>query len=132
MYVSYSVNDSKKEDAIRVIIPRDLHIGDENFEKIEIGERVKVQIKKSRFQINDPYILSVGVLLGSVAKGTPATATGPAPTSEDEEVVPAPAPEDEEEEAVEEEAVEEEVVEEDDAVFDEETAVPREGDEEAK
>jgi DNA-directed RNA polymerase subunit E'/Rpb7 len=32
MYVSYSVDDSKKEDAIRVIIPRDLHIGDENFE----------------------------------------------------------------------------------------------------
>ena len=71
MYVSYSVDDSKKEDAIRVIIPRDLHIGDENFEKIEIGERVKVQIKKSRFQINDPYILSVGVLLGSVGKATP-------------------------------------------------------------
>lgn len=71
MYVSYSVDDSKKEDAIRVIIPRDLHIGDENFEKVEIGERVKVQIKKSRFQINDPYILSVGVLLGSVGKVAP-------------------------------------------------------------
>jgi DNA-directed RNA polymerase subunit E'/Rpb7 len=87
MYVSYSVNDSKKEDAIRVIIPRDLHIGDENFEKIEIGERVKVQIKKSRFQINDPYILSVGVLLGSVAKGVPAVEPVVAPEEAAEEVV---------------------------------------------
>jgi DNA-directed RNA polymerase subunit E'/Rpb7 len=87
MYVSYSVNDSKKEDAIRVIIPRDLHIGDENFEKIEIGERVKVQIKKSRFQINDPYILSVGVLLGSVAKGVPAVEPVVAPEEAAEEGV---------------------------------------------
>jgi hypothetical protein len=67
MYVSYTVGDGK-EDAIRVIVPRDLHIGDEAFEKVEIGERVKVQIKKSRFQINDPYILSVGMFLSSGGK----------------------------------------------------------------
>lgn len=129
MYVSYSVNDSKKEDAIRVIIPRDLHIGDENFEKIEIGERVKVQIKKSRFQINDPYILSVGVLLGSVAKGTSSGAAAPAAVAEEEEEA-APAVGPEEEEAAptgsegEEEAAEEEAVDEDEAVFDEEERGP--------
>jgi hypothetical protein len=67
MYVSYTVGDGK-EDAVRVIVPRDLHIGDEAFEKVEIGERVKVQIKKSRFQINDPYILSVGMFLSSGGK----------------------------------------------------------------
>ena len=131
MYVSYSVNDSKKEDAIRVIIPRDLHIGDENFEKIEIGERVKVQIKKSRFQINDPYILSVGVLLGSVAKGTSSGAAAPAVVAEEEEeAAPAVGPEEEgaapgvgsEEE--EEAAEEDEAVDEDEAVFDEEERGP--------
>jgi DNA-directed RNA polymerase subunit E'/Rpb7 len=68
MYVSYSVNDGENE-AIRVIVPRDLHIGDEIFEAVEIGETVKVEIKKSRFQINDPYILSVGMFLSSSGKG---------------------------------------------------------------
>jgi len=61
MYVSY-------QDAIRVIIPRDLHIGDEAFEAVQIGEKVKVEVKKSRFQVNDPYILSVGVFLSSTGK----------------------------------------------------------------
>jgi len=73
MYVSYTVGDGK-EDAVRVIVPRDLHIGDEAFEKVEIGEKVKVQIKKSRFQINDPYILSVGMFLSSGGKAEPVVA----------------------------------------------------------
>lgn len=58
IYVSY-------KDAIRVIVPRDLHIGDEAFEMVEIGEKVQVEIKKSRFQVNDPYILSVGLFRSS-------------------------------------------------------------------
>jgi DNA-directed RNA polymerase subunit E'/Rpb7 len=66
IYVSY-------KDAIRVIIPRDLHIGNEAFEAVEIGERVEVEIKKSRFQVNDPYILSVGAFVSSKGKGAPKT-----------------------------------------------------------
>lgn len=73
MYVSYNVNNNENE-AVRVIVPRDLHIGDEEFEKVEIGENVKVEIKKSRFQINDPYILSVGMFVSSSGKGGPAAA----------------------------------------------------------
>ena len=62
IYVSY-------QDAIRVIIPRDLHVGDEAFELVEIGEKVEVEVKKSRFQVNDPYILSVGTFRASKGKG---------------------------------------------------------------
>jgi len=69
IYVSY-------KDAIRVIIPRDLHIGNEAFEDVEIGETVEVEIKKSRFQVNDPYILSVGSFISSKAK-KPANAVKP-------------------------------------------------------
>jgi DNA-directed RNA polymerase subunit E'/Rpb7 len=94
MYVSYTVNNGENE-AIRVIVPRDLHIGDENFEKVEIGETVKVEIKKSRFQINDPYILSVGMFVSSSGKGVRASEV--APVAEAEEV-----PEFEEEEEAEE------------------------------
>jgi DNA-directed RNA polymerase subunit E'/Rpb7 len=78
MYVSY-------QDAIRVIIPRDLHIGDEAFESVEIGETVRVEIKKSRFQVNDPYILSVGLFRGSVKKA-------PAPVEEQKPVEQLPPP----------------------------------------
>jgi len=61
MYISY-------HDAIRVIVPRDLHIGDDMFENVEIGDMVLVEIKKSRFQVNDPYILSVGIFRESKGK----------------------------------------------------------------
>ena len=46
-------------DAIRIMIPRDLHIGNEKFEAIQIGDKIRVEIKKSRFQVNDTHILSI-------------------------------------------------------------------------
>jgi len=70
MFVNY-------KDAIHVILPRDLHIGNEEFDSLQIGEVVKVEIKKSRFQVNDEYILSVGVYLGKVIT-TPAQQQAPA------------------------------------------------------
>lgn len=77
MYVSYKVQMKEKDkktkevttrmvDAIKIILPRDLHIGNEEFAKVQIGDRVNVEIKKSRFQVNDPYILSVGIFEGKV------------------------------------------------------------------
>ena len=84
MYVSY-------QDAINIILPRDLHIGNEEFEAIEIGQTVEVEIQKSRFQVNDPYILSVG-LFRSFVSGVPAAAAA----AEDELIVePAAAAEEE-------------------------------------
>lgn len=50
-------------DAIRVQIIRDLHIGNEEFEKINIGDSVEVELKKSRFQVNDTFILASGVFV---------------------------------------------------------------------
>jgi hypothetical protein len=53
-------------DAIRVMIPRDLHIGNDDFDSVEVGDRIRVQIKKSRFQVNDSHILCVGQYIGKV------------------------------------------------------------------
>jgi len=119
MYVSYTVKGGDSEaEAIRIIVPRDLHIGNEEFEKVEIGERVKIQIKKSRFQINDPYILSVGMFMSSVGKG-------PAPMVEvAEEDIPEAVTEEEEEVVTEEE--EEAVAEEEEAIAEEEEAIAEE------
>jgi len=54
-------------DALRILIPRDLHIGNKAFEELEPGQEITVEIRKSRFQIQDLFILSIGVLVdGSV------------------------------------------------------------------
>ena len=111
MYVSYSVNDGENE-AIRVIIPRDLHIGNEVFDKVEIGETVRVQIKKSRFQINDPYILSIGMFLSSSGKGVAPNVRKNVPTNIAKEAEQGLEEEGEEEEGEEEEEAEEEEAEE--------------------
>jgi DNA-directed RNA polymerase subunit E'/Rpb7 len=55
-------------DAIQIMVPRDLHLENEEYHDVGIGDKIRVEIKKSRFQVNDPYILSVGVFKGVVAK----------------------------------------------------------------
>jgi len=64
------------EDALHIMIVRDLHIGNEEFDSIAIGDRIKIEIKRSRFQVNDPHILSIGQFLGRV--GSAATTVQPA------------------------------------------------------
>ena len=98
LYVNY-------KDAIRVIIPRDANIGKEDFDLVEIGEIISVEIKKSRFQVNDEYILSVGLFVGR-KEGAAAVATTTVPEVEEEEEE---AEEEEEEEAEEEEEEDEEL-----------------------
>jgi hypothetical protein len=56
LYVQY-------KNAIRVQVPRDLHIGNEEFDIVEIGDNVLVELKRSKFQINDPYILASGIFI---------------------------------------------------------------------
>jgi hypothetical protein len=62
------------KDAIQIMIPRDLHIGNEEFDGIQIGDQVEVELKKSRFQINDMNIISVGLFIRKVASAPTAAA----------------------------------------------------------
>lgn len=64
------------EEAIRILLPRDLHLGNEQFDALTEGEIVKVRIERSRFQANDPYIMAVGRLV------TKDDTTGEAPAAE--------------------------------------------------
>jgi hypothetical protein len=50
------------EDAIRILLPRDLHIGDEAFDAIQEGDVVDVKLDRSRFQSKDVFIMAVGRL----------------------------------------------------------------------
>jgi DNA-directed RNA polymerase subunit E'/Rpb7 len=52
------------EDAIRILVPRDLHLGNDDYDSVQVGESIRIEIRKSRFQVNDPFILSVGVYRG--------------------------------------------------------------------
>jgi len=54
------------DNAVRIMIPRDLHIGNEEFDTIELNDRIRIQIKKSQFRANSSHILSIGQFLGKV------------------------------------------------------------------
>jgi hypothetical protein len=56
LYVDY-------RKAIRIQVPRDLHIGSEEYEDVEVGDTIEVELKRSKFQINDPYILASAIFI---------------------------------------------------------------------
>lgn len=56
-------------DVLRIIIPRDLHIGDLSYEEVQPQDKIRFVLKKTKFQINDPHILGTGQFLRKVDKG---------------------------------------------------------------
>jgi hypothetical protein len=76
LYVNY-------RDAIRVQVPRDLHIGSEEYEEVDVGDFVEVELKRSKFQINDPYILASAIFITKRSQGE----TGPTRNSKENEVI---------------------------------------------
>ena len=128
VYVNY-------KDAIRIILPRDLNIGNDEFDSVEIGEFIRVEVKKSRFQVNDEYILSIGLFKGR-SKGKNSNGlrgqlnhVNDKKAVEDEESVGEEEGVDEDEEGVDEEATDEKAV--DEEVVDEEATDEEVADEEA-
>jgi hypothetical protein len=63
LYVDY-------KQAIRIQVPRDLHIGMIEYENVKIGDIVDVELKRSKFAINDSYILASGIFHASVESGS--------------------------------------------------------------
>jgi hypothetical protein len=62
------------KDAIQAMVPRDLHLGNEEFDSVQIGDQVEIEIKKSRFQVKDMNIVSVGLFIRKVASAPTAEA----------------------------------------------------------
>ena len=98
LYVEY-------KKAIRVQVPRDFHIGSEEYDSVEVGDVVEVELKRSKFQINDPYILASGIFIHK-GLGTIEPMVEEAEAEEEEEAEAEEA-EEEKEEAEEEEEKEE-------------------------
>ena len=55
------------KDAIRIQIPRDLHIGNIEYDRVQVGEEVEVELKRSKFSIHDTYILASGLFIRSMS-----------------------------------------------------------------
>lgn len=59
-----AMDNDKQSDAIRILVPRDLHIGNEAFDALRAGAEIRVKLLKSRFQKGDAYISAVGLFEG--------------------------------------------------------------------
>jgi len=66
------VDDGRVREAMRILIPRDLHIGNTEFDAITVGQGIHVKLLRSRFQVNDAFIQAVGLYEGLA----PAAAAG--------------------------------------------------------
>lgn len=77
------------DNAIRVMVPRDLHIGNKDFDELDVGDRIQIEIKRSQFRANASHILSIGQYLGraegaATAAKAPVVAAAAAVLNEDE------------------------------------------------
>jgi len=52
---------------IKILIPRDLHIGNEEFESVKVDEDIEFEVVGSQFKQEDEIIVVVGKLLSRVA-----------------------------------------------------------------
>ena len=58
LYVNY-------KDAIRIQVPRDLHLGNRDYDAVEVDMNVLIELKRSKFAINDTFILASGLFITS-------------------------------------------------------------------
>jgi DNA-directed RNA polymerase subunit E'/Rpb7 len=67
VYAIFEDADVRDEVMIRILLPRDIHLGNEEFDKIEEGDKLVVSLERSKFQTNDLFIVSVGRLVRRVS-----------------------------------------------------------------
>lgn len=60
------VEDGKVLETMRILIPRDLHLGNAEFDGLQMGAGIRVRVLHSRFQNNDAFIQGVGMYEGTV------------------------------------------------------------------
>lgn len=101
LYVNY-------QNAIHIQVPRDLHLGNETFDNVQVGDNVQVELKRSKFAVNDLYILSSGLFIDVIGTNrieavVESDQEAEEEKEEEEEAEEAEAEEEEEEEEAEEE-----------------------------
>lgn len=59
------VDDGQLREAMRILLPRDMHRDNMEFDNLQVGQGVKIRLLKSRFQANDAFIQAVGLYEGA-------------------------------------------------------------------
>jgi DNA-directed RNA polymerase subunit E'/Rpb7 len=60
----------KRLEAMRILLPRDLHMGNAIFDGLKVGDNVRVKVMQTRFQVNDAFINAVGTFEGSLGSSS--------------------------------------------------------------
>ena len=58
------VDGGRLREAMRILLPRDLHLGNTEFDSLIEGQGVRIRLLRSRFQAKDAFIQSVGLFEG--------------------------------------------------------------------
>lgn len=74
LYINY-------KNAIRIQVPRDLHLGNVEYDSIQIGDMVNIELKRSKFAIHDDFILASGIFISSESSTNTAPSTDVQDTS---------------------------------------------------
>ena len=75
------------EDSLRVLMPREVNLGNVNFDELKIGDKIRVKILKTRFQSHDEFIMAVGTLEDIVVAAAPSESAVPALPAPPAEVI---------------------------------------------
>jgi len=66
------VTEKKKRlEAMRILLPRDFHMGIPGFDELKVGDEVRIKVLQTRFQVNDAFINGVGTLEASLGTAAP-------------------------------------------------------------
>lgn len=72
------VDDGRIHEAMRILVPRDLHIGNTEFDDLTVGKGIRVRLLRSRFQAKGDFIQSVGLYEGLAPSADATAASGTA------------------------------------------------------
>lgn len=75
------VDEGRVREAMRILLPKDLHLGNAEFDALAEGTIVRVRLLRSRFQSKDPFIQAVGVYEGVSATKLREAKKGPDATA---------------------------------------------------
>ena len=56
------------EEAIRVLVPRDIHLGNVEFDNIHEGDMITIKLERSEMKTNAPFIMAVGTLYPKIRR----------------------------------------------------------------
>ena len=59
--IALIMDNEDVQEAMRIIVPRDLHIGNNEFDTLQEGQSIRIRLLRSRFQAMDLFINTVGM-----------------------------------------------------------------------